>query len=146
MSSVFSCINEKFHIELWTKTQTLNKPYIYSHAKHECKPMYIEAYVYISRHYSIQEDDFNSLSTGNLMSRVSWKLVHIGSGPLFCLLLGVSSDYAQPITRQVTEVTCPAIGRAQPELTLSKRQKTGPGEDFLPGDSKSLSDHSLNYH
>ena len=47
-------------------------------------------------------------------------------GPIFYLLLGVSSDYAQPITGQVTEVTCPVIGRAQPELTLSKRQKTGP--------------------
>ena len=47
-------------------------------------------------------------------------------GPVFCLLLGVSSDYAQPITGQVTEVTCPVIGRAQPELTPSKRQKTGP--------------------
>ena len=49
------------------------------------------------------------------------------SGPVFCLLLRVSSDYAQPITGQVTEVTCPVIGRAQPELTPSKRQKTGPG-------------------
>ena len=48
------------------------------------------------------------------------------SGPVFCLFLKVSSDYAQPITGQVTEVTCPVIGRAQPELTLSKRQKTGP--------------------
>ena len=47
-------------------------------------------------------------------------------GPIFCLLLRVSSDYAQPITGQVTEVTCPVIGRAQPELTSSKRQKTGP--------------------
>ena len=45
-------------------------------------------------------------------------------GPIFCLLLGVSSDYAQPITGQVTEVTCPVIGQAQPELTPSKRQKT----------------------
>ena len=51
----------------------------------------------------------------------------VRSGPVFCLLLGVSSDYAQPITGQVTEVTCPVIGRAQPELTLSKRQKTGHG-------------------
>ena len=50
-------------------------------------------------------------------------------GPVFCLLLRVSSDYAQPITGQVTEVTCPVIGRAQPELNLSKRQKTGPGVD-----------------
>ena len=37
------------------------------------------------------------------------------------------SDYAQPITGQVTEVTWPVIGRAQPELTPSKRQKMGPG-------------------
>ena len=48
------------------------------------------------------------------------------SGPIFCLLLSLSSDYAQPITGQVTEVTCPVIGRAQPELTPCKRQKTGP--------------------
>ena len=50
---------------------------------------------------------------------------YTGAGPIFCLLSGVSSDYAQPITGQVTEVTCPVIGRAQPELILSKRQKTG---------------------
>ena len=49
------------------------------------------------------------------------------SGPVFCLLFGVSSDYAQPITGQVTEVTCPVIGWAQSELTPTKRQKTGPG-------------------
>ena len=48
-------------------------------------------------------------------------------GPIFCLLLGVSPDYAQPITGQVSEVTCPVIGQAQPELTPSKRQKMGPG-------------------
>ena len=46
---------------------------------------------------------------------------------VFCLLIWVSSDYAQPIARQVTEVACPGIGQAQPELTPSKRQKTGPG-------------------
>ena len=45
------------------------------------------------------------------------------SGSVFCLLLIVSSDYAQPITAQVTEVTCPVIGRAQPEFTPSKRLK-----------------------
>ena len=48
-------------------------------------------------------------------------------GPVFCLLLEVSSGCAKPITRQVTSVTCLVIGRAQPELTQSKRQKTGPG-------------------
>ena len=41
--------------------------------------------------------------------------------------IGVSSDYVQPITAQVTEVTCPMIGRAQPGLILNKRQKTNPG-------------------
>ena len=44
----------------------------------------------------------------------------------YCLLLGVSLDYAQPITDQVTEVTCPGIGRTQPAFTPSKRQKKGP--------------------
>ena len=48
------------------------------------------------------------------------------SGPVFCLLLGVSPDYAQPITGQVTELTCPMIGRAQSEVIPSKGQKTGP--------------------
>ena len=47
-------------------------------------------------------------------------------GSVFCLLLGVSSDYAQPITSQVTDVTCLVIGRAPSELTPSKRQKVGP--------------------
>ena len=51
-------------------------------------------------------------------------------GSVFCLLLSASSDYAQPITGQVTEVTCPVIGRGQPELTPSKRQKTDPGPLF----------------
>ena len=36
----------------------------------------------------------------------------------FLSLFGVSSDYAQPITGQVTEVTCPVIGRAQPEWDI----------------------------
>ena len=53
----------------------------------------------------------------------SWHL----SGPVVCLLLDVSSEYAQPITGQVTKVTCPVIDRAQPEFTRSKGQKTGPG-------------------
>ena len=58
------------------------------------------------------------------------------SGPVFCLLLGVSSDYAQSITGQVTEVTCPVIDQAQPELTPSRRQKTGP--DFIDVVSTSI--------
>ena len=58
------------------------------------------------------------------------------SGPVFCLLFGVTWDYAQPITGQVTKVTWPVIGLAQPELTLSKRQKTGP--DFRPWTSMSI--------
>ena len=48
---------------------------------------------------------------------ILYKCYHLTPGPVLCLLLRVSSDYAQPITGQVTEVTCPVIGRAQPELT-----------------------------
>ena len=55
----------------------------------------------------------------SLVQIMSW----CRSGPVFCLLLGVSSDYAQPITGQVTEVTCPVIGRAQPELTRARDRK-----------------------
>ena len=40
--------------------------------------------------------------------------------------LGVSSDYAKLITGQVTEVTCPVIGRAHREFTPSKKHKTVP--------------------
>ena len=69
----------------------------------------------------------------NLEKKISlaltWKIV-IRSGSVFCLLLRVSLDYAQPITGRVTEVTCPVIGWAQPELTPSKRQKTGPGHSY----------------
>ena len=49
------------------------------------------------------------------------------TGPVFCLLLGVSSDCALPVTGQVTSVTWPVIGWVQSELTPSKGQKTGPG-------------------
>ena len=68
-----------------------------------------------------------------------WNLINISSGPHF--LFGVSSDYAQPTTGQFTEVTCPVIGRAQPELTLSKRQKTGPGNGLV---SCSVPSYDLN--
>ena len=47
------------------------------------------------------------------------------SGPIFCLLLGVSLGGARLITGQVTSVTWPVIGWVQSELTLT--QKTGPG-------------------
>ena len=47
------------------------------------------------------------------------------TGPFFHLLLWVSTDYSLPIIGKVTEVTCPVIGWAQPELTPSKRQKNG---------------------
>ena len=43
------------------------------------------------------------------------------SGPVFCLLLGVSSDYAQPITGKVAEVTSPAIGHAH-SLSLPEQE------------------------
>ena len=59
----------------------------------------------------------------NQWFQCQWR-IDASSGPVFCLLPRVSSDYAHPITGQVTEVTCPVIGRAQPELTPSNRQKT----------------------
>ena len=53
--------------------------------------------------------------------------MHIVSpGPFFCLLFGVSSVCARPITGHVTSVTWPVIGWAWSELTLSMWQKTGP--------------------
>ena len=54
------------------------------------------------------------------------------SWSVFCLLIRVRSDYCQPMRGQVTEVTCSVIGQVQPELTPSKRQKTGTG--FQIGD------------
>ena len=50
---------------------------------------------------------------------------HAKTRPIFCLLLGVSSNYARPITCLFTEVTCPVICWAQSELTPNKRQKMG---------------------
>ena len=41
---------------------------------------------------------------------ITWN--NVSPGPVFCLLLGVSSGCAQPITGQVTEVTWPVIGWA----------------------------------
>ena len=50
-----------------------------------------------------------------------------GPGPVFCLLLGVSSGITRPIRGQVTSVTWPVIGWAWYELTPSKTKKLGPG-------------------
>ena len=76
------------------------------------------------------------------MNSVFWiRLQLASSGPVFFILLGKSSDYAQPITGQVTEVTWPVIGRAQPELTPSKWQKMDP-DVFTSGD-ESCNHHSL---
>ena len=74
-------------------------------------------------------------SSATTMMTLLWLWCHMSQcksqfRAFFCLLLGVSSDYVQPITGQVTEVTCPVIGRAQPDLTPSKRQKTGPGDFY----------------
>ena len=44
----------------------------------------------------------------------------VESRHVFCLLLGVSSDYAQLITGQVTESTRSVIGRPQPKLTRAR--------------------------
>ena len=69
---------------------------------------------------------------GNLVGDGHWYKLYMSLLLLYmCLLLRVSSDYAQPITGQVTEVTCPVIGWAQPKLTPSNRQKMGPVCTFL---------------
>ena len=47
-------------------------------------------------------------------------------GPLVCLLHGVSSGCARPITRQITSVTWPLICRAYSEIAPSERQKSNP--------------------
>ena len=71
-----------------------------------------------------------SLKQNMYISGTERSLIEIQSEPVSCLLLGVSSDYAQPITGQVIEVTFSVIGRAQPELIPNKRQKTDPGVDY----------------
>ena len=43
-------------------------------------------------------------------------------GPVFCLLLWVSSGCARPITGQVTSIASPLVGWAHSELTLIKRE------------------------
>ena len=78
-------------------------------------------------YYVVTQATFLKISAFYIFSPGWHNFLANAPGPGFCLLLGVSSDYAQPITGQVTEVTCPVIGRAQPELTPSTRQKTGPG-------------------
>ena len=65
----------------------------------------------------------NSLS---IRRHYLWLCLHVYLNPFSVSCSRVSSSCAQPITGQVTEVTCPVIGRAQPELTQSKWQKTGP--------------------
>ena len=43
----------------------------------------------------------------SILTESTWLDLPVRSGPVFCLLLRVSSDYAQPITGQVTGATCP---------------------------------------
>ena len=69
----------------------------------------------------------HAFSFKNAFENVVIEMAAIWARFLSLAQLGVTSDYAQPITGQVTEVTCPVIGRAQPELSPSKRQKMGPG-------------------
>ena len=86
---------------------------------------YTDGCLYVTRKCPVNHRYEVSLNRHITVSHItdSWHL----SGPVFCLLLDVSSDYAQPIIGQVTKVTYPVIGRAHPEFTPSKGQKTGPG-------------------
>ena len=98
------------------------------------RPQFVDIYNIIlrktGRRQRLTTQTLNYDTTTKGVLRWYWET----SGPVFYLLLGVSSDYAQPITGQVTEVTCPVIGWAQPELTPSKRQKTGPGLSAVLGE------------
>ena len=62
----------------------------------------------------LSESMMVSLPTHICVTRPQWvnSLAPGRSGPIFCLLLGVSTGCAQPITGQVTSVTWPVIGRA----------------------------------
>ena len=66
------------------------------------------------------------VSTCQESLRIWWQQCRCSPGSVFCLLPGVTSGCARPITGQVTSVTWPVIGWAQPELTPSKKQKTAP--------------------
>ena len=68
-------------------------------------------------------------------------------GPVFCLFLGECPGCTRSITGQVTSVTwplngwtysvtCPVIGRAQLELTPSKKEKAGLG--YLSNTTRNL--------
>ena len=70
-------------------------------------------------------------SAAIVLTSFFWNIPVSAPGPIFCLLLSGSLGYAQPITGQVTELTCPVIGQAQPDPTLSKRQKMDPEELYF---------------
>ena len=56
-------------------------------------------------------------------SHNSSNVKQLWSGPVFCLLLRVNSDYAQPITGQVAEVTCPVMAKHRLSLLQVKDKK-----------------------
>ena len=60
---------------------------------------------------SIHTHPLCSMSMGPSSPEI-WPNIQRRPGPIFCLLLWVSSGCAQPITGQVTSVTCPVIGWA----------------------------------
>ena len=66
-----------------------------------------------SKHFQVirwSRHDMESLSALLSLCTVCKGSPHVESGPVFCLLLGVSSGCARPITGQVTAVTWPVIG------------------------------------
>ena len=67
---------------------------------------------YICRETIVSECSISHMAEGSLTTH----------GPVFCLLFGVSSDYAQPITGQVTEITCPVIGLSLLRVRYKKKR------------------------
>ena len=57
-----------------------------------------------------------------LFGSVLFCIIQYWPGPFFCVLFGVSSDYAQPITGQVIEVTCPVIGQLSTAWAYSEQE------------------------
>ena len=90
----------------------------------------------------ILESDYDIFHSGNEFDDVVCKIAAVMSwAHLPSHARGKLFD-AQPTTGQVTEVTRSVIGRAQPRLLPSKRQKTDPGLQVNTGPNGALSPYS----
>ena len=108
--------------DTWQATAKMVQPCIFLTKSHECTVNCAISSWNFSNHYI----KYNKTQLYYIIKQCILSVVANEAttpSPFSVSCFGVSSDYTQPITGQVTEVTCPVIGRAQPELTPSKRQK-----------------------